>query len=567
MLLAAAVSAGGASWHVDDDNLTGTQNGTTHYPFQDIQPAIQTAGPGDTVKVARGSYAPVATRNRVVVLLGGYAGGTATGYSQGTAGDFTNQNPSSDTSRIQGDSTRAVVLLYGTASSGSVLDGFLITGGRRGIESDPDSTWPHAGGVTISRNTVENNGRAVSSNWDGGGINLMGDGHRITGNTIRNNRAARGGGVASRGDSILITGNAIAGNHGYSDHCAGVFLGGSTDVVGNVIEHNVMLHPGYGWGGGVLAVGTVRFSHNVIRFNSCHSYGAGVFVDEGGEAWFDHDLIYGNSTDKHDKGGAGIAVDDGAPGPSRAHLSLCTIANNTSPGTNGGNGLYLDYNSFAEVKDCIFWGNGDDFFAGAGSNFLSVNYTLSQEAMPGTGNLSLDPLFADTASGNFRLRSQAGRWDDLMTTWVLDDVTSPAIDAGDPASPWSLEPEPNGGRINIGFDGNTESASKSYAAGAGTTFPNSDRSELLFLRAAPNPFVKSTTILFQIAKRADIELTVYNVSGQRVRILADGHRKSGQHAVKWDGMDDLNRTLPSGTYFIILGTGAGRSALRTLKVK
>jgi len=30
---------------------------------------------------------------------------------------------------------------------------------------------------------------------------------------------------------------------------------------------------------------------------------------------------------------------------------------------------------------------------------------------------------------------------------------SPAIDAGNPATPYNLEPAPNGGRVNLGYDG------------------------------------------------------------------------------------------------------------------
>ena len=45
--------------------------------------------------------------------------------------------------------------------------------------------------------------------------------------------------------------------------------------------------------------------------------------------------------------------------------------------------------------------------------------------------------------------------------WVMDAKHSPAIDAADPASPFKLEPSPNGGRANLGADGNSAHASKS----------------------------------------------------------------------------------------------------------
>ena len=45
--------------------------------------------------------------------------------------------------------------------------------------------------------------------------------------------------------------------------------------------------------------------------------------------------------------------------------------------------------------------------------------------------------------------------------WVVDTVTSPAIDKADPASGAAAEPAPNGGRANLGIYGRTGEASKS----------------------------------------------------------------------------------------------------------
>ena len=64
--------------------------------------------------------------------------------------------------------------------------------------------------------------------------------------------------------------------------------------------------------------------------------------------------------------------------------------------------------------------------------------------------------------GDYRLKSQAGRWDPDAETRVQDEVTSPCIDAGLPASPVGHEPAPNGDRINMGAYGGTIEASKSY---------------------------------------------------------------------------------------------------------
>ena len=60
------------------------------------------------------------------------------------------------------------------------------------------------------------------------------------------------------------------------------------------------------------------------------------------------------------------------------------------------------------------------------------------------------------------MKPQAGRWDPNIQSWVLDDVTSPRIDAGDPNSPIGHEPFPNGGIVNMGAYSGTAEASKSY---------------------------------------------------------------------------------------------------------
>jgi hypothetical protein len=61
-------------------------------------------------------------------------------------------------------------------------------------------------------------------------------------------------------------------------------------------------------------------------------------------------------------------------------------------------------------------------------------------------------------NGDFHLKSTGGRWDG--SKWVTDTDASPCINAGNPASDYANEPEPNGNRINLGVFGNTFQASK-----------------------------------------------------------------------------------------------------------
>lgn len=82
---------------------------------------------------------------------------------------------------------------------------------------------------------------------------------------------------------------------------------------------------------------------------------------------------------------------------------------------------------------------------------------------PGTGDISVDPLFGSLlANGeDLHLQSVAGRVG--KNGWTNDAITSPAIDAGDPTDTYNQEPSPNGSRIDMGVYGNTREASASAA--------------------------------------------------------------------------------------------------------
>ncbi len=109
-----------------------------------------------------------------------------------------------------------------------------------------------------------------------------------------------------------------------------------------------------------------------------------------------------------------------------------------------------------------------------GTSGLTVSYTdfygNSFSALSGTGNMAVDPKFANQSGGDYHLKSTAGRWSG--TAWVKDTEDSPCLDKGDPASSYANEPAPNGGRINIGGYGNTAEASKSPTGGTTPSYDN-----------------------------------------------------------------------------------------------
>jgi len=72
----------------------------------------------------------------------------------------------------------------------------------------------------------------------------------------------------------------------------------------------------------------------------------------------------------------------------------------------------------------------------------------------------------------------------------------------------------------------------------------------------PNPFNPSTTISYNLAEDSDVELTIYNLKGQRVKqLISIDQLLAGQHSVEWNGTDDTGKNVSSGIYLYKLKAG------------
>lgn len=70
----------------------------------------------------------------------------------------------------------------------------------------------------------------------------------------------------------------------------------------------------------------------------------------------------------------------------------------------------------------------------------------------------------------------------------------------------------------------------------------------------PNPFNPETTLFFSLPNEQKIELTIYNLKGQKVRQLAKGQFPSGNNSIVWNGKDANGKPVGSGIYFYKLKT-------------
>ncbi len=83
----------------------------------------------------------------------------------------------------------------------------------------------------------------------------------------------------------------------------------------------------------------------------------------------------------------------------------------------------------------------------------------------------------------------------------------------------------------------------------------------------PNPFNPVTEIRYQLPVAARLQLTVYNILGQKVRTLIEESRPAGVYSLPWDGRDDSGEPAGSGIYLLKMeASGGGARFVQTRKM-
>jgi len=70
----------------------------------------------------------------------------------------------------------------------------------------------------------------------------------------------------------------------------------------------------------------------------------------------------------------------------------------------------------------------------------------------------------------------------------------------------------------------------------------------------PNPFNPRALIAFDLAESDWYELAIFDVRGDRVRVLASAEETAGRHYLAWDGRDNGGKDVAAGVYFCRLTT-------------
>ncbi len=457
MTIAASV---GKTIYVDGD-APGVNNGSSWenaYNFlQDALADGNSAPKPAEIRVAQGIYRPdedtlhpFGTGNREatfqlingVSIKGGYAGfgqpdpnaRNVKGYETILSGDLDgNDVDVNQISSLLVEPTRAEnsyhILTAIDCNSETVLDGFTIAGGNANVSDRPHYV---GGGILIESGSPKLMNCIFHANASqmGGGMGVeLGD-PILLDCTFSENYAFHGGGLMNDGHSLMVT------NCLFIRNCA-QHEGGAARFRDGALINCTFIQNTSGLEGGAIDSDCARFA-------------------------LDHCLFIENAADT--RGGAVSNYE------SEVMMTNCTFVGNFAVV----GGAVDEGDSESIISNCIFWGNRYYQINEHGSESV-ITYCDVQGGWPfiddidvqgirpkQEGNINVDPCFADPNNGDYHLKSQAGRWDPNRGRWVIDDVTSPCIDAGDPMSPIGYEPFPNGGRINMGAYGGTAEASKSY---------------------------------------------------------------------------------------------------------
>jgi hypothetical protein len=79
------------------------------------------------------------------------------------------------------------------------------------------------------------------------------------------------------------------------------------------------------------------------------------------------------------------------------------------------------------------------------------------------------------------------------------------------------------------------------------------------LQTFPNPFNRSTRVIFHVPKKEWVKLTVFNIVGQKVATLVEGQFEKGTHHLTWNA-----ERVPGGIYLIRMTAGEEHTAIKVV---
>jgi hypothetical protein len=78
----------------------------------------------------------------------------------------------------------------------------------------------------------------------------------------------------------------------------------------------------------------------------------------------------------------------------------------------------------------------------------------------------------------------------------------------------------------------------------------------------PNPFNPETVITYNLSLSTEVNLSIYNIFGQKIATLVDQNQAAGEHTVRWNATD-----FSSGIYLYRLRAGAFEQSRRMILLR
>lgn len=231
-------------------------------------------------------------------------------------------------------------------------------------------------------------GKSVIDAWGKGPAVLavkVGAETKLSGFVITGGDHYRGGGIHLEKALLTIENCVVLENK--ASIGGGLYIhDGSPKLVGCTFEKNTAAHGG----GAYINNGAAKFSRCI--FKECSSTKQGGAIDNyRSETTLDNCLLYGNSALK----GGAVCNETGA----KLELVHCTLTGNTAK---SGSGVY-NINAAVTNKAGILWGNGLNEIKNTGRYTFTTVYSNISGYEGKDGNISADPLFADSAKKDFHL--------------------------------------------------------------------------------------------------------------------------------------------------------------------
>lgn len=83
----------------------------------------------------------------------------------------------------------------------------------------------------------------------------------------------------------------------------------------------------------------------------------------------------------------------------------------------------------------------------------------------------------------------------------------------------------------------------------------------------PNPFNPTCVIAYALPNDCQVKLSIYNILGQKVKVLIDEYQSAGYRTVTWDGKDDQGQKVSAGVYFYRIEAGNFEKSLKMVLTK